>query len=392
MYLLSAIQFTHVMDFMVLMPLGPQLMRTFHIGPSQFSLLVTSYTFSAAVAGLICTFFLDRFDRRTAQIFCYSGFLLGTLACALAPSYEMLLLARVISGAFGGVASAIVLTIVGDTIPLSRRSHAMGIIMSSFALASVVGLPVGLYISAKISWHAPFIMILVLGVPIWCLAWKLLPSLRKHLEVTDDVSPSRKAWLAFKEILCTPNSRFALIFMFVMITGHFIIIPFISPSMVTNVKLSEQELTYFYLAGGLGSLLTAAWFGKLSDRHGRVRMYAVMILGVLAPVYLLTHQGPAPLWWVMILAFLYFSFGGGRFVPGQAMVTSAVPTRLRGGFMSLNSSVRDLAAGSASLIGGQVVVEEQVTGRLLNMEVLGWVAIGVSLISILFAMKVKAVE
>lgn len=178
---LAAIQFTHIMDFMVMMPLGPQLMRLFQIEPYQFGFLVASYTFSAGIAGLIAAFWVDRFDRKQALLFCYAGFILGTLACALAPTYHTLLLARVLSGAFGGVSGAIVLTVVGDVVPIHRRAGAMGIVMASFAFAAVAGVPVGLWLAAIWSWHAPFIIIVGVGSVLWVLCLFRFPSLRSHL-------------------------------------------------------------------------------------------------------------------------------------------------------------------------------------------------------------------
>jgi predicted MFS family arabinose efflux permease len=388
--LLAAVQFTHILDFMVLMPLGPQLMRLFDIQPYQFSNLVASYTFSAAVAGVVGAFFVDRFDRKPALLFCYGGFVLGTLACALAPTYETLLLARIVSGAFGGISGAMVLTVVGDVIPLPRRASAMGIIMSAFALASVAGVPLGLWLAAVWSWHAPFVIVVVLGSVIWWVAFFRFPSLRGHL--ASGGNPTARALAGLRELLTSRNTVTALGFMMVMVFGHFIIIPFLSPAMVANAGLQERELSYFYFAGGVASLLTARLVGRLADRYGRLLMFAITITGALLPIYLISHQGPAPVIVIMGVAALFFIFGGGRFIPGQAIVTSAVPARLRGSFMSLNSSVRDLAAGGASLLGGHIIVKDALTGKLLHFPTLGWIAIGASLLSVVVASRVKPVS
>lgn len=387
--LLAAVQFTHILDFMVMMPLGPQLMRLFEIQPHQFSNLVASYTFSAAVAGLLGAFLVDRFDRKVALLFCYAGFLLGTLACALSPSYETLLMARIVSGAFGGVSGAMVLTVVGDIVPLERRASAMGIIMSSFALASILGVPVGLWLAATWSWHAPFLIVVALGSVVWLVTLMRFPSLRGHLAAAGQ--HTKQAVAGLFELLTNRNTVTALGFMMVMVFGHFVIIPFLSPSMVANAGLAEKDLSYFYLAGGIASFLTSPLVGRMADRHGRLRLFAIMIVGALLPVYLITNQGPSPLAVIMVVAALFFVFGGGRFIPGQAIVTSAVPARLRGSFMSLNSSVRDLAAGAASLLGGHIVVKDALTGKLLHFPTLGWIAIAASLASVVLASRVKPV-
>ncbi len=388
--LLAAVQFTHIMDFMVMMPLGPQLMRIFQIDPSQFSLLVAAYTFSAGVAGLAGSLVVDRFDRKKALLFCYAGFLLGTLACALAPNYQALMLARVISGAFGGVSGSMVLTIAGDVVPLERRARAMGIIMASFSFASVAGVPVGLWLAAHWSWHAPFYIILFLGLAIWFLCVVRLPSMRGHMAKCDEQERHFLAGLG--ELLSTRNTLLALGFMVLMVLGHFIIIPFLSPSLVSNAGLAEHELSWVYFVGGAASLFSGPLWGRLADRYGRHLIFAITIFGALVPVYIITHQGLQPLFFVLTTAVFFFVFAGGRFVPGQAIVTSAVPARLRGSFMSLNSSVRDFAAGIASVIGGHIVTQDVATGKLLHFSTLGWMAITASIISIVIATRVKAVS
>jgi predicted MFS family arabinose efflux permease len=388
--LLATVQFTHIMDFMVMMPLGPQLMRIFVIEPHQFSLLVASYTFSAGIAGLIGAFWVDRFDRKQALLFCYAGFILGTLACALAPTYHTLLMARVLSGAFGGVSGAIVLTVVGDVVPLERRAGAMGIVMASFAFAAVAGVPVGLWLAALWSWHAPFIIIVVVGCILWVTCLLYFPSLRSHLAAVGQGRAQAIAGL--RELLTSRNTLTAMLFMTLLVLGHFMIIPFLSPSLVSNVGLQEHELSWVYLVGGAASLVTSPVVGRLADKHGRLRMFMVTIAGAVVPIYFITNQGVTPLFFVLLLAALFFIFAGGRFVPGQAIITSAVPARLRGSFMSLNSSVRDLAAGGASLLGGHIIARDALTGKILHFPTLGWIAIGASLLSVFVASRVKPVS
>ncbi|WP_166442520.1 MFS transporter [Phragmitibacter flavus] len=390
LFLLAAVQFTHLMDFMVMMPLGPQLMRLFEIAPDQFSLLVAVYTFSAAIAGVAGALFVDRFDRRTALLFTYGGFILGTLACALAPGYHSLLVARAISGAFGGVAGSLVLTIIGDVVPPERRGRAIGVVMAAFSLASVVGVPVGLWLAAQWSWHAPFLMIVGTGLMVWAAVWGVLPRMRAHMLAAD--APAVKVLAGVKELLSNRNSRTALGFMMMMVFGHFILIPFLSPSLVSNAGLMESELFWFYLAGGIASLFSAPLIGRMADRFGKKWMFAVTIVCGAVPVYFIANLGPTSLPIIIILAAVFFMFAGGRFVPGQAIITGSVPPRLRGSFMSLNNSVRDFAAGAASLIGGQIIVKDLVTGKLLHLPVLGWIAITVSLLSMVLMSRVKPVS
>lgn len=384
--MLSMVQFTHLMDFMVMMPLGPQLMRLFHLEPQHFSLLVASYTFSAAVAGFLGALWVDRFDRKVALLFCYAGFLLGTLACALAPGFEALLAARVISGAFGGVAGAMVLTIIGDVVAPERRGRAIGVVMAAFSLASVAGVPLGLWLAARWNWHAPFFVIVALGALVWLAVCGLLPPMRDHLTGTKP-----KTFTGLRELLSSRNTVTALLFMMLMVFGHFVIIPFLSPSLVANAGMREADLWSFYLAGGVASLGSAPWLGRMSDKHGKLRVFCITVSLAMVPVYLLMNQGLSPLWSILMLAVAFFVLGGGRFVPGQAIITGAVPARLRGSFISLNNSVRDLAAGGASLLGGHIVVKDLATGKLLHLPTLGWIAIAASLLSVVLAARVKSV-
>lgn len=387
--LLSAVQFTHIMDFMVLMPLGPLLMRLFVIEPDEFSLLVAVYTFSAGVAGIVGALFIDRFDRKSALLFLYGGFIVGTVACALAPGYHSLLVARVVSGAFGGVAGSMVMTIIGDLVPPEKRGAAIGMVMGSFSLASVVGVPAGLWLAAKWSWHAPFLLIAGSGLVVWLVVWVLFPSMGGHIEVVG--VEGRRMLDSLREVLSHGNAVAAMLFMMCMVFSHFIMIPFLSPSLVANAGLAEGDLFLFYLAGGVASLVSSPLVGMLADRVGKQWVFVVVVVLGAVPVYLIANLGEVSLGVVMVLAAVFFMFAGGRFVPGQSIITGAVPAHMRGSFLSLNNSVRDFSAGVASLVGGQIVVRDLASGRLLHLPVLGWIAIGVSLVSVWLMVRVKAV-
>src|SRR5262245_24111368 len=179
--LLAAVQFTHIMDFMIMMPLGPQLMRELFIGPGHLSALVAAYTISSGVVGLLAAPFLDRFDRRLLLLVAYGGFTLGTLGCALSGSAMQLAVARVVSGAFGGVAVALVLAIVSDVVPAERRAAGIGIVMTAFSLAAAVGVPFGVQLAQRFRWETPFYVMAGAAAIVWCVAFAGLPSLRGHL-------------------------------------------------------------------------------------------------------------------------------------------------------------------------------------------------------------------
>ena len=190
---LAAVQFTHILDYMIVMPLGAGLMRVFDITPTQFSYLVAAYGAAAAVAGLIGGFFLDRVDRKHALFALYAGFAVATLACALAPTFSALLAARVMAGACGGVAGAIVIAMVGDVVPPERRGRGFAFVMSAFPLASIAGVPLGIKLASMFQWHAPFYLLVGLAVPTLIGIARLIPSRSTRCRRRGPIrSPSRR--------------------------------------------------------------------------------------------------------------------------------------------------------------------------------------------------------
>jgi len=384
--LLAAVQFTHILDFMVMMPLGQQLMRELAIGPAQFSHLVAAYTISAGVVGLLAAPFMDRYDRRKVLLITYAGFFLGTLACALSQSAEQLLAARAVCGAFGGVSGATVMAIVGDIVPPSRRAAGMGIIMAAFATAAALGVPIGLWLAQKFRWEMPFFMVAGLAVIVWLLVFVTLPAVRDHLD-----DSAMHGFHTFFELVRDANAGRALLFMSALVMGHFAVIPLLAPYLVSNLGLPENELFLIYMVGGVCSALTAPAFGRLADRVGRFRVFAVLIAVASLVTLAISNSGRLPVWGVLVLAGLFFTFASGRFVPAQAILSLAVPARRRGSFMSLTSCTRDLTSGITSSVGGWLVTRGP-GGQLVNYDKLGWLAVVVSLLSLWLASRVHVNE
>lgn len=384
--LLAAVQFTHIMDFMIMMPLGPQLMRELSISPAQFGSLVSTYTISAGVVGLLAAPFIDRFDRRPLLLFVYAGFIVGTLACALSHSFAALIIARAICGAFGGVSAALVVTTVSDVVPPARRAAGMGIVMTAFAVAAALGVPFGLFLAQAIEWEAPFYLLAGMSAMVWLLAWFGMPAIRGHLEHT-----GAGVIRDFIKLLRDRNANLALIFAATLVFGHFIIIPMLSPYLVKNVQLAEEHLSLVYLVGGIASAVTSPLVGRLADRHGRERVFAILVLVACLVTVALTNARPMPLGWVLALTAMLFIFGSGRFGPGQAIMSMAVHPRQRGAFMTLNSCTRDLAAGVTTAIGGWIVSQTP-SGELVNYNWIGWLAVAGSLVSLWLAHRVQAAE
>lgn len=374
--ILASINFTHILDFMIMMPLGNYLMPFFKITPQQFTLLVAAYTISAGVSGFIAAFFVDKYDRKKILLIGYSGFLLGTIACGFAPSYLTLLFSRIFAGVFGGLIGAQVLSIVADTFTYNRRGTAMGSVMSSFSLASTFGVPFSLYLANIFSWHAPFLFIGFLGIVLIPLINKYVPKMNAHINVTDEKGGKLEA---LTTVIQNPKQRLALLFSGMIMMGHFLIIPFINPYMEFNNGYSKQQAPLIYLVGGIAAFFASNILGKLSDKYGKLKVFTICIILSLPLVVTITNMPPIAFWIVLVFFALWFIVATGRGVTAQAMVSNVVEPQKRGSFMSFNSSLQQLGTGAASLIAGFVVLEGE-GGKILRYSWLGYLSILILLI------------
>ncbi len=384
---LAGIQFTHILDFVIIMPLGPQFMRVFQIDPQQFGFIVSSYTFSAGLFGVLGTIIIDKFDRKAVLNSAYLGFILGTLYCAIADTYIVLLIARIVSGAFGGILGAMTLAIVGDLIPYERRGKATSIIMASFSLATVMGVPIGLYLATKFSWKSPFIALTILSIFILVISHFTMPSVRNHIQSQSDVSLLQNFWNILKEK--NHLKSFGLISM--MMFAGFSVIPFISPYLVANIKISESDLPLVYFLGGGVTFFTARIIGILSDKFGKKEVFSLIALISILPILLITNLPEVPLYSALLVTTLFFVFVSGRFIPAMALMTGSVVPEKRGGFMSLNSSIQQISSGIASTISGAVIVKSN-TGELLHYWKIGVLATIATLLCIYLARKIQLVS
>ncbi|MGJ8633696.1 MAG: MFS transporter [Luteolibacter sp.] len=387
--LLAAVQFTHIMDFMMMMPLGPQLMRDLEISPKTFGNLISAFSLTAGVVGLSVAPFSDRFDRRKLLLFCYAGFALATLACGLSTSAGMLMFFRAVCGAFGGVAGATLMAIVSDVVPMERRASGMGIIMTSFSAAAALGVPFGLKLAQWSRWEAPFLAVAGIAAVVWVMLFRVLPPVRGHL---DDEEGVRKVRVKgeFFQLLKDSNAWRGLALMSMAVIGHFTVIPYLSPFLVHNMGMAEGDLFLVYLVGGLLTIFTGPKIGKLADRYGRLRVYTVLVMCASVVIVTLTHSGPSRLWQTLLITACLFVFASARFIPVQAVVSTAVRRERRGAYMSLISCSRDFTAGISAAVGSMIVAEGA-DGRLLNYEWLGWLAIGVSALSLFVFRRVREI-
>jgi predicted MFS family arabinose efflux permease len=379
--LLACMQFTHIVDFMILMPMGPQLMHTFAMSPARFGTVVSAYTFSAGIAGILAALFLDRLDRKLTMLIVYFGFILGTIFCGLAPNEHVLMLGRIISGGFGGVMVATVFAMISDVIPVQRRGAAMGIVMTAFSVASIAGVPIGLFLSTRLGWQIPFFALSGLSLVMWIAGLRLLPRMRRPAVATNAVADLGR-------ILAVPIHWRAFLFTFAMMGSTFLVIPYISAYLVSNASVLNTELPWIFFTGGLATFFTLRWFGKLGDRRGLARVYGWASLGAIVPVLLVTHQGAWGIWFALPVTTLFMVLVSGRAAPGMALVTTVVEPRLRGGFMSLNTAVQQLASGAASLLAGLILIA-QPDGTLRNYGLIGWMSAAGLIVSIWLARGLK---
>ncbi|TAL59374.1 MAG: MFS transporter [Bacteroidetes bacterium] len=384
---LAAINFTNIMDFMIMMPMQEFLESSFSITTQQFGLLVSCYAFSAFAASMTASFMVDRFDRKHVLLVAFSGLIIGTFACGIAPSYATLIAARIVAGLFGGLIAAQGLAIVGDTFPYEKRGRAMGLLMSGFVLASIIGVPSALFIATRTDWQVPFICIGFLGLIVISISYFIVPDLKGHIKSKEE----RNIFMVYQGVWKDRNQQYALLMMLTLIFAHFATIPFIAPFLTKNTGFLQNDLPLMYFFGGIFSLVSTPLIGNLADKFGKHKVFVILILLSSIPVFLLTNLTHVPIYHVLIITTLFFIIAGGRMIPAQALATSVVPPQMRGGFMNLNSSLQQLSLGIAAFIGGLIITKNEAE-ELQHFDVIGYISIGMSMVCLLFALKVKAIQ
>lgn len=381
LFLLAAVNFTHILDFMIMMPLGNYLIPHFNITPRQFSFLLASYPISSFISGLSMAFLADNFERKKLLLFTYAGFIIGTAACGLSQSYEMLLISRIVAGIFGGIIGGQVLSMIADLFTYERRGTAMGAVMSAFAVASSAGVTFSLYLVDifKDDWHVPFLFVVLVALIIWPLCFIYLPVLKDHLGTRETLLVKSRQLLA---TLTNKNTGLALLFSGIMMMGHFLIIPFINPYMEFNKGYPRTVTPLIYLVGGIASLISAILLGRLSDKVGKLKVFLWCVPLSFIMVILITNMPSLPFAVVLSFFAIWFALATGRAVTSQTMVSSVTGSSGRGSFMSLNSSIQHLGTGVAALVSG-FIVKTNANRQLLHYEWVGYLSVGVLLIALL---------
>jgi len=387
LWILPFIQFSHIVDFMMLMPLGPQLMQIFQISPAQFGYLVSAYTFSAGLSGLLGGFFLDRFDRKKALLTVYFGFTVGTFCCAISPNYQILLASRILAGAFGGLLSATILSIIGDAFPYEKRGQAMGIIMAAFSLASIIGVPFGIMIAAHTNWQTPFYLLASISLIALFTAQRVLPELSGHM-TQKTLKPIETLKIIFGKSI--HYWAFALTLLATM--SSFMIIPFISPFLVSNGFMTNTTLPLLYFFGGIFTFFSSQLIGRLSDRFGKHNIFILISMTAILPMLLITHLPTGlPLVFVNASGIFFMVFVSGRMVPMMAMITAVVAPQNRGSFMSFNSAIQQFSSALATLIGGSLLANG-LKGELLHYGQVGFIGAVLAFVCIFISLKLKPIS
>ena len=381
--LLASINFTHILDFMVVMPLGNKLMPFFHINPQQFSVIVASYSISAFVSGLIAMFFVDRFDRKKILLFGYIGFIIGTFSCGIAPTHHLLLAARIVAGLFGGLIGAQVLSIVADSFAYEKRAQAMGYLFTAFSMASVIGVPLSLSLAHQFSWHAPFFFIAGLGVIIIPAVMLYMQPMTKHIH-EEHQKPLQILTILFKN----NTNLLAFSLSALLMLGHFVIIPFLNPFMEFNVGFNEWQRNLVYMVGGIATLISAPIAGKFADKYGKHKMFTIFALLSLLPVLAITHLTPIKYYFVLSITGIWFILASSRNIPAQAIISNVVAPANRGSFMSFNSCIQQVFIGMASLIAG-VVVKSGPDKQILHYPLLGYISVVVLVFCIYLSWQIN---
>ena len=352
--ILALTQFTVVLDFMVMSPLGDKLMKAMQLTPQQFGIAMFSYAFSAGISGFLTAGFADSFDRKKLLLFFYIGFIVGTLFCGLANTYPLLIAARVFTGVFGGVIGSISMAIVSDLFTLEQRGRVMGFMQMGFGASQVLGIPISLYIANRWGWQSPFFLIVVLAFIIWLVLTVKLKPITKHLEVKNKDN-------ALKHLIHTisqKNYRIGFLATALMSLGGFMIMPWGSVYAINNLNVNEAQLPLLFMISGVATLIIMPIIGKLSDKIDKFKLFTIASAWMIMVVLIYANLVPVPFWIVIVLNVLMMMGVMARMIPSVALVSALPELRDRGAFMSINSSLQQLAGGIAAAIGGMIVVQK----------------------------------
>ncbi|NHA03982.1 MFS transporter [Mucilaginibacter sp. HC2] len=383
-FLLAITQFTVILDFMVMSPLGDILMKSLNLKPSAFGIAVSAYAFSAGISGLLTAGFADKFDRKKLLLFFYLGFITGTVFCGLAQSYAVLVAARIITGLFGGVIGSISMAIITDLFTLQQRGRVMGFVQMGFGASQVLGVPIGLYLANAWGWESPFWMVALLSISIAALIAIKMKPVVAHLLIKTEKT-------AFKHLLHTvtkSNYRIGFAATALLSIGGFMMMPFGSAFAINNLGLTNGQLPILFMVAGLSSLAIMPLVGKLSDKMSKFKIFTIATIWMMLMCVLYTNLGVTAFPLVILYNILMMMGVMSRMIPSSAL-TSAIPDMAdRGAFMSINSSLQQIAGGVAAAVAGMIVTQQGKGAPLQHYNIVGYVIVVISIITILLMRRV----
>jgi predicted MFS family arabinose efflux permease len=375
--LLALVQFTIILDFTIMSPLGAIIMPSLGITATQFGVAVSAYAFSAGLSGILAAGFADRFDRKRLLLFFYVGFMLGTVLCALAPSYHLLLAGRIVSGLFGGVIGSVVLAIVTDLFELRLRGRVMGFVQTAFAASQVLGIPAGLFLSNHWNWHVSFGALVALSIAAAIAVMLLMRPVNGHLALKQD----RNAFAHLIATVSQPHYTLAFLVTTLLATGGYMLMPFGSAFTVNNVGIDITQLPTIYLISGLFSIVTGPLVGRASDSFGK---YPTFVFGSIVSaimVLIYTHLGHVSLTTVITVNVLMFVGIFSRMIPSQALISAIPQANQRGSFNAVSASLQQFSGGLGSVLAAAIIAQNA-DGSLRHFDWLGYIVVATAAVSV----------
>ncbi len=383
-FLLAVVQFIHIVDFVVMMPLGPMLMDELSLNPAQFGQLVSAYTFSAALSALALSPIADRYPRKNLLLIMMIGFILGTIFCGLSQSFSHLLFSRIVAGCFGGLLNTIVYSMVTDLVPYERRGKAMGILVSAFSAASILGIPLGLMLADSFSWQYSFYGIAAFSFLVLIASWRIFPL----ISILRTPSPWSRVLIESYELMKVPIYLKAYGFIFLVAVSVFLVIPFLAPYAVKNMGIANSELKYMYLLGGTVTLFSGRYLGILTDRLGALKVFQWAVLISTIPVVLFTQAGQTSLFHYLLLSTFFMVFVSGRMIPCMTLVSEVPRPADRGAFMGILNAVRSIGSGVATVVAGMMMTEDAEL-RILGFDHVGYLSLFVIFLTMIYALRLS---
>jgi predicted MFS family arabinose efflux permease len=376
--LLAFVQFTIILDFIIMSPLGAILMPALDITAGQFGVAVSAYAFSAGISGVLAAGFADRFDRKRLLLFFYAGFTAGTTLCALAQNYHLLLLGRIVTGLFGGVIGSVVLAIITDLFALHLRGRVMGFVQTGFAASQVLGIPFGLYLANRWNWHVAFGAIVIVALAVIIAVMLLMRPVNEHLRLKQERN-------AFSHLIATvrePSYTLAFGVTTLLATGGYMLMPFGSAYTVHNLGIGIEHLPTIYLVSGLFAIVTGPLVGRLSDAFGKYPTFTFGTVMSIVMVLIYTHLGRVSLTVAITVNVLMFVGIFSRMIPSQALITAIPAANQRGSFSAVSASLQQLSGGIGSVFAAAIIAENA-DGTLRHFDRLGYIVVGTSLCALL---------